>query len=66
MSIKANSEEEADFLGKVIISLGQILIPDIMSADQTQAVAQAISKVFDLAWTHHAKAKCNGWKVKGG
>jgi hypothetical protein len=57
MSIKANSEEEADFLGKVIISLGQIPIPDVMPADQTQAVAQAISKVFDLAWTHHTKAK---------
>jgi hypothetical protein len=56
MSIKANSEEEADFLGKVIISLGQIPIPDVMSVDQTQAVAQAISKVFDSAWTHHAKA----------
>jgi hypothetical protein len=57
MSIKADSEEEADFLSKVIISLGQILIPDIMSADQTQAVAQAIFKVFDSAWTHHTKAK---------
>jgi hypothetical protein len=57
ISIKANSKEEADFLGKVIISLIQIPIPDIMSADQTQAVAQAIFKVFDLAWTHHAKAK---------
>jgi hypothetical protein len=57
MSIKANSEEEADFLGKVIISLGQIPIPDVMSVDQTQAVAQAISKVFDSAWTHHARAK---------
>jgi hypothetical protein len=31
MSIKANSEEEADFLGKVIISLSQIPIPDVMS-----------------------------------
>jgi hypothetical protein len=50
MSIKANSKEEADFLG-------QILIPDVMSVDQTQAVAQAISKVFDSAWTHHTKAK---------
>jgi hypothetical protein len=57
MSIKANSEEEADFLGKVIISLSQIPIPDVMSADQTQAVAQAISKVFGSVWTHHAKAK---------
>jgi hypothetical protein len=57
MSIKADSKEEADFLGKVIISLGQILIPDIMSVDQTQAVAQAISKVLDSVWTHHAKAK---------
>jgi hypothetical protein len=57
MSIKANSKEEADFLGKVIISLGQISIPDVMSVDQTQAVAQVISKVFDSAWTHHAKAK---------
>jgi hypothetical protein len=57
MSIKADSEEEADFLGKVIISLGQIPIPDVMSVNQTQAVAQVISKVFDLAWTHHAKAK---------
>jgi hypothetical protein len=57
MSIKANSEEEADFLGEVIISLSQIPIPDIMSVDQTQAVAQAISKVFDLVWTHHAKVK---------
>jgi hypothetical protein len=57
MSIKADSKEEGDFLGKVIISLGQIPIPDVMSADQTQAVAQAISKVFDLGWTHHAKAK---------
>jgi hypothetical protein len=55
MSIKADSKEEADFLGKVIISLSQIPIPDIMSVDQTQAVAQAISKVFDLVWTHHAK-----------
>jgi hypothetical protein len=36
MSIKADSEEEADFLGEVIISLGQILIPDAMSVDQTQ------------------------------
>jgi hypothetical protein len=53
ISIKAHSEEEADFLGKVIISLGHIPIPDVMSADQTQA----ISKVFDLVWTHHAKAK---------
>jgi hypothetical protein len=57
MSIKANSKEEADFLGKVIIYLGQIPIPDVMSVDQTQAVAQAISKVFDSVWTHHAKAK---------
>jgi hypothetical protein len=57
MSIKANSKEEADFLGKAIISLGQIPIPDVMSTDQTQAVAQAISKVFDLVWTHHAKAE---------
>jgi hypothetical protein len=57
MSIKADSEEEADFLGEVIISLSQIPIPDIMSADHTQAVAQAISKVFDSAWTHHARAK---------
>jgi hypothetical protein len=57
MSIKADSEEEADFLGEVIISLGQIPIPDVMSADHTQAVAQAISKVFDSAWTHHARAK---------
>jgi hypothetical protein len=57
MSIKADSKEEADFLGEVIISLGRILIPDIMSADHTQAVAQAISKVFDSAWTHHARAK---------
>jgi hypothetical protein len=44
-------------IGEVIISLGQIPIPDVMSADHTQAVAQAISKVFDLAWTHHARAK---------
>jgi hypothetical protein len=57
MSIKADSEEEADFLGEVIISLGQIPIPDAMSADHTQAVAQAISKVFDSAWLCHAKAK---------
>jgi hypothetical protein len=57
MSIKADSEEEADFLGEVIISLGQIPIPDVMSADHTQAVAQAISKVFDSAWTHQARAK---------
>jgi hypothetical protein len=57
MSIKANSKEEADFLGEVIISLGQIPIPDVMSANQTQAVAQAIFKVFDSVWTHHAKAK---------
>jgi hypothetical protein len=57
ISIKADSEEEADFLGEVIISLGQIPIPDIMSADQTQAVAQAISKVFDSAWTHHTRTK---------
>jgi hypothetical protein len=57
MSIKADSEEEADFLGEVIISLGHIPIPDVMSADQTQAVAQAISKVFNSGWTHHAKAK---------
>jgi hypothetical protein len=54
---EANSEGEAGFLGKVIISLGQIPIPEVMSADQTQAVAQAISKVFDSAWIHHAKAK---------
>jgi hypothetical protein len=57
MSIKADSEEEADFLGEVIISLSQIQIPDVMSAGHTQAVAQAISKVFDSAWTHHARAK---------
>jgi hypothetical protein len=57
MSIKANSAEEADFLGEVIISLSQIPIPDVMSADHTQAVAQVISKVFDLVWTHNAKAK---------
>jgi hypothetical protein len=57
MSIKVDSEEEADFLGKVIISLGQSPIPDVMSADQTQAVAQVISKVFDSVWIHHAKAK---------
>jgi hypothetical protein len=57
MSIKADSKEEADFLGEVIISHSQIPIPDVMSADQTLAVAQAISKVFDLAWTHHARAK---------
>jgi hypothetical protein len=57
MSIKADSEEEADFLGEVIISLGQIPIPDVMSVDHTQAVAQVISKVFDSAWTHHARAK---------
>jgi hypothetical protein len=57
MSIKANSKEEADFLGKVTISLGQIPIPDVMSVDQTQAVAQAISEVFDSVWTHQAKAK---------
>jgi hypothetical protein len=57
MSIKANSKEEADFLGKVIIYLGQIPIPHVRSADHTQAVAQAISKVFDSAWTHHAQAK---------
>jgi hypothetical protein len=53
----ANSEEEADFLGKVIISLSQIPIPDAMPVDQTQAVAQAIYKVFDPVWTHYAKAK---------
>jgi hypothetical protein len=53
MSIKANSKEEAEFLGKVIISLGQILL----WINQTQAVAQVISKDFDLAWTHHTKAK---------
>jgi hypothetical protein len=29
MSIKADSKEEADFLGKVIISLGHIPIPDV-------------------------------------
>jgi hypothetical protein len=57
MSIKANSEQEADFLGEVIISLGQIPIPDVMSGDHTQVVAQVISKVFDSAWTHHARAK---------
>jgi hypothetical protein len=57
MSIKADSEEEADFLGEVTISLGQIPIPDAMSVDHTQAVAQTISKVFDLAWTHYARAK---------
>jgi hypothetical protein len=57
MSIKADSKEEVDFLGKVIISLDQIPILDIMSADHTQAVAQAISKVFDLVWIRHAKAK---------
>jgi hypothetical protein len=28
-----------------------------MSVDQTQAVAQSISKVFDSAWTHYARAK---------
>jgi hypothetical protein len=57
MSIKADSEEDADFLGEVIISFSQIPIPDVMSVDQTQAVAQAISKVFDSAWTHHARTK---------
>jgi hypothetical protein len=57
MSIKADSKEEADFLGEVIICLGQIPIPDVMSVDHTQAVAQAISKVFDSVWIHHAKAK---------
>jgi hypothetical protein len=57
MSIKADSEEEVDFLGEVTISLGQIPIPDAMSVDHTQAVAQAISKVFDSAWLLHAKAK---------
>jgi hypothetical protein len=57
MSIKADSKEEADFLGKVIISHRQIPIPDIMSVDQTQVVAQAISRVFDLVWTHHTKTK---------
>jgi hypothetical protein len=57
MSIKADSEEETDFLAEVIISLSQIPIPDVMSVDHTQAVAQAISKVFDSAWTHHARAK---------
>jgi hypothetical protein len=57
MSIKADSKEEADFLGEVIISLGQIPIPDVMSVDQTQVIAQVISKVFDSVWTHHAKAK---------
>jgi hypothetical protein len=35
MSINADSEEEADFLGEVIVSLGQIPIPDIISADRT-------------------------------
>jgi hypothetical protein len=54
MSIKADSEEEADFLGEVIISLSHIPIPDVMSADQTQAVAQAISNVFGSSWTHHS------------
>jgi hypothetical protein len=57
MSIKADSEEEDDFLGKAIISLVQIPIPDVMSVGQTQAVAQAISRAFDSVWTHHAKAK---------
>jgi hypothetical protein len=57
MSIKANSKEEADFLGEVIISLGQIPIPDAVSADHTQAVAQVISKVFDSAWLLHTKTK---------
>jgi hypothetical protein len=51
MSIKADFKEEDDFQIEPIISVGQIPIPDIMSADQTQAVAQAISRVFDLAWT---------------
>jgi hypothetical protein len=32
-SIKVDSNEEADFLGEVIISLGQIPVPDVMSAD---------------------------------
>jgi hypothetical protein len=48
MSIKAGSKEEADFLGKVIISLSQIPIPDVMSADQTQAIAQVILRF--LTW----------------
>lgn len=55
MSIKVDSEEEADFLSEVVMLLGQIPIPDIMSADQTLAVAQAISSAFNLAWSHHAK-----------
>jgi hypothetical protein len=33
------------------------MIPDIVSRDQTQAVATAIAKVFEEAWTHFAKTK---------
>jgi hypothetical protein len=56
-SITPDSDEEADFLGEIIVSLGNILIPDIVSGDQTQAVATAITKVFEEAWTHFAKTK---------
>jgi hypothetical protein len=56
-SIAPDSDEEADFLGEIIVSLGNILIPDIVSGDQTQAVATAIAKVFEEAWTHFAKTK---------
>jgi hypothetical protein len=52
-SIAPDSDEEADFLGEIIVSLGNILIPDIVSGDQTQAVAT----VFEEAWTHFAKTK---------
>ena len=57
MSIPPDSEEEYDFLSDVITSLGKIPIPDTMTGDQTQAVAQAISRVFDEAWSKHAKTK---------
>jgi hypothetical protein len=56
-SIAPDSDEEADFLGEIIVSLGNIMIPGIVSGDQTQAVATAIAKVFEEAWTHFAKTK---------
>jgi hypothetical protein len=56
-SIAPDSDKEADFLGEIILSLGNIMIPDAVSRDQTQAVAMAIAKVFEEAWTHFAKTK---------
>lgn len=56
MSIKVDSEEEDDFLAEVRLLLGLIPIPDVMSAEQTQLVAQAVAEGFETAWSHHAKA----------